>query len=78
MRHIGPLSGREPDFRRLRTALLCGQPDCVPALELSHDIAYGQGLMFAPHVMREHLFPRHRRIGGVASRRNLPFLLLSG
>ena len=38
MSSVMPLSDRQPDFSRLRTALYCGQPGFVPALELFHDI----------------------------------------
>jgi uroporphyrinogen decarboxylase len=46
--HPRPLSGRQPDFGRLRTALLCGQPDCVPALELFHDIEVKEAFLGRP------------------------------
>ncbi len=49
----------------------------VAALWLADDIAYGQGLMFSPEVMRRHLFPWYRRIGDVAARRNQPLLFHS-
>jgi len=43
-----PLSGRQPDFDRLRTALLCGEPDCVPALELFHDVEVEEAFLGRP------------------------------
>lgn len=49
----------------------------VDALWLADDIAYGQGLLFAPQIMREHLFPWYRRIGQVAAQRHQPFLFHS-
>ncbi len=49
----------------------------VSALWLADDIAYTQGLLFSPRVMREHLFPWYRRIGAVAKRHDLPFLFHS-
>ena len=49
----------------------------VSALWLADDIAYGQGLMFSPHIMRQHLFPWYRRIGEVAARYDMPFLFHS-
>ena len=48
MPSVTPLSGRQPDFDRLRTALLCGQPDCVPALELFHDIEVKEAFLGRP------------------------------
>ena len=49
----------------------------VRALWLADDIAYGQGLLFSPHIMREHLFPWYRRIGKVIARYNKPYLFHS-
>ena len=43
-----PLSGRQPHFDRLRTALMCGKPDCVPALELFHDIEVKEAFLGRP------------------------------
>jgi len=43
-----PLSGRAPSFDRLRTALACGQPDCVPALELFHDFEVKEAFLGRP------------------------------
>ncbi len=48
MSHRKPLSGREPDFSQLRTALLCGQPDYVPPLELFHDIEVKSAFLGRP------------------------------
>lgn len=49
----------------------------VNALWLADDIAYGQGLLFSSHVMREHLFPWYRRIGEAAARHDKPLLFHS-
>lgn len=49
----------------------------VSALWLADDIAYGQGLMFSPSVMRKHLFPWYERIGEVAARHRKPLLFHS-
>ncbi len=49
----------------------------VAALWLADDIAYGQGLMFSPDLMRRHLFPWYRRIGEVAARHGQPLLFHS-
>lgn len=49
----------------------------VGALWLADDVAFGQGLLFAPQIMREQLFPWYRRIGEVAARRAQPFLFHS-
>ena len=49
----------------------------VNGLWLADDIAYGQGLMFSPQIMRQHLFPWYRRIGDVAARHDVPYLFHS-
>jgi uroporphyrinogen decarboxylase len=48
MLSVMPFSNRQPDFDRLRTALLCGQPDCVPALELFHDVEVKEAFLGRP------------------------------
>lgn len=42
------LSGRDPDFGELRTALMCGQPDYVPALERFHDAPVKEAFLGRP------------------------------
>ena len=49
----------------------------VQAVWLADDIAYGQGLLFSPQVMRKHLFPWYRRIGEAAARHGKPLLFHS-
>ena len=49
----------------------------VGAVWLADDIAYGQGLLFSPRIMRKHLFPWYRRIGEAAARYNKPLLFHS-
>jgi len=49
----------------------------VKALWLADDIAYTEGLLFSPRIMRKHLFPWYKRIGDVAARYNKPFLFHS-
>jgi uroporphyrinogen decarboxylase len=49
----------------------------VDALWLADDIAYGQGLMFSPQVMRRHLFPWYQCIGDAAAQYNKPLLFHS-
>jgi uroporphyrinogen decarboxylase len=46
--HLVPLSNRQPDFNQLRTALLCGQPNYVPALELFHDVEVKEAFLGRP------------------------------
>ena len=46
--HLKPLSNRLPDFNQLRTALFCGQPDYVPALELFHDLEVKEAFLGRP------------------------------
>jgi len=48
MPSVTPLSGRQPDFAQLRTALFCGQPDYVPALELFHDVEVKEAFLGRP------------------------------
>jgi uroporphyrinogen decarboxylase len=46
----------------------------VQAMWLSDDLAYTGGLMVAPDVFREYLFPWVRKIGDLCESRNIPFL----
>jgi len=48
MSHLRPLSGRQPDFSRLRSSLICAQPDFVPALELFHDVEVKEAFLGRP------------------------------
>jgi len=46
----------------------------VGALWYSDDIAYTEGLMVSPEVLRRYLFPWMRKIGDLARARDLPYL----
>jgi len=46
----------------------------VGALWYSDDIAYTEGLMVSPDVLRRHLFPWMRKIGDLAKARGIPYL----
>ncbi len=48
--------------------------DNIGALWYSDDIAYTEGLMTSPDVLRRHLFPWMKKIGELAKRYNLPYL----
>lgn len=46
----------------------------VGALWYSDDIAYTEGLMVSPDVLRRHLFPWMKKIGDLAKARGIPYL----
>lgn len=46
----------------------------VVALWMSDDIAYGQGMLVNPKVLREHLFPWYRRLGQVMREAQMPYI----
>jgi len=48
--------------------------DCVDALWYSDDIAYAEGLMVSPAVLRKYFFPWLKRIGDVCKRYNKPLI----
>lgn len=48
--------------------------DEVGALWYSDDIAYTEGLMVSPNVLRKYLFPWMKKIGNLAKSKNLPFI----
>jgi uroporphyrinogen decarboxylase len=49
----------------------------VGAVWLADDIAYTEGLLFSPRIMRQHLFPWYRRIGEAAAKFHKPLLFHS-
>lgn len=46
----------------------------VVGLWMSDDIAYGQGMMVNPRILREHMFPWYRRLGEILREANMPFV----
>lgn len=46
----------------------------VGAIWYSDDLAYTGGMMIAPDFFRDYLFPWVKKIGGLAKKRNIPFL----
>ena len=53
------------------------QFDCVGAVVMPDDMAYKTSLMVRPQVLREHVFPWHKRMGEVVRARDLPYLFHS-
>lgn len=51
--------------------------DLVGALWYADDVAYGQGLLWSPDLMRKYLFPWYEELGSIARRSNLPLILHS-
>jgi len=45
----------------------------VSGLWMSDDIAYGQGMMVNPAILREHLFPWYRRLGELMREADMPY-----
>lgn len=74
----------EPDlvaemFRRIGDVIysmfeVMAQMDFVKVLWYSDDIAYSSGLMVDPDFLREHFFPWLKKIGKLATARNIPFI----
>jgi uroporphyrinogen decarboxylase len=52
----------------------CMEEPRVGALLMSDDIAYGQGLMVNPRILREHLFPWYRKLGRELNARGIPYV----
>ena len=46
----------------------------VAALWMSDDIAYGQGMMVNPRLLREHLFPWYAKLGRELNAAGVPFI----
>ncbi|MCX7919686.1 MAG: nucleoside 2-deoxyribosyltransferase [bacterium] len=46
----------------------------IGALWYSDDIAYTEGLLVAPSVLRKYLFPWMKKIGDLCKKRNIPFI----
>ena len=54
---------KQPDFRRLRTALLCGQPERVPLFELAVDMTVKEKFLGRPIVGLEDEIDFYREAG---------------
>jgi uroporphyrinogen decarboxylase len=48
--------------------------DNIGAIWYSDDIAYTEGLMVGPEILRKYLFPWMKKIGNLAKDHNLPFI----
>jgi len=48
--------------------------DCVKALWYSDDIAYNNGPMVSPAIIRKYLFPWMKKIGDLAKEHSIPYL----
>lgn len=48
--------------------------DCVKAIWYSDDIAYDNGPMVSPVIIRKYLFPWMKKIGDLADKHSLPYL----
>jgi len=46
----------------------------VSGLWMSDDIAYGQGMMVNPAILREHVFPWYRKLGELMREANMPYI----
>lgn len=57
----------------LRAAKLPG----VVGLWMSDDIAYGQGMLVSPTLLRKHLFPWYRQLGEVLRAAQMPYIFHS-
>jgi uroporphyrinogen decarboxylase len=69
-------------FRRIgeiqyRVCQRCLETPGVAALWMSDDIAYGQGMMVSPKLLREHLFPWYARLGAELNAAGIPFIFHS-
>jgi uroporphyrinogen decarboxylase len=51
--------------------------DRIGAMWYGDDLAYTEGLMVSPHVLRRHVFPYVKEMGRVCQRKDLPFILHS-
>ncbi len=51
--------------------------DIVGALWYADDVAYAQGLLWSPNLMRRYLFPWYEELGSIARRNDLPLILHS-
>ena len=52
----------------------CLQIPQVAALWMSDDIAYGQGMMVNPRILREHLFPWYAKLGRELNAAGIPYI----
>ncbi len=48
--------------------------DCVGAMWMADDLAYGQGFLVSPRHYRKYLFPWYRRMGELCRAKGLPLL----
>lgn len=46
----------------------------VVGLWMSDDIAYGQGMLVNPQILRDHLFPWYRKLGEVCESAGMPYI----
>jgi len=53
------------------------QFDCVGGLLMPDDLAYTHSLMVRPAILRQHVFPWHRKIGQLVRSKGLPYLFHS-
>jgi uroporphyrinogen decarboxylase len=51
--------------------------DGIGAMWYGDDLAYTEGMMVSPQVLREHMFPYLREMGRICQRKDLPFILHS-
>ena len=78
------LSGDNPElverlFQKVGSFMLeiCSvmlQYDDVGALLYSDDIAYTEGLMVSPDILRKYLFPWMKKMGELVKKRNIPYI----
>ena len=54
--------------------LRCLEVPQVAALFMSDDVAYGQGLLVSPKILREHLWPWYAKLGEEMKARGLPYI----
>lgn len=51
--------------------------DVVGALWYADDLAYAEGLLWSPELMRKYLFPWYEELGAIARKNDLPLILHS-
>ncbi|MEK6646504.1 MAG: uroporphyrinogen decarboxylase family protein, partial [Candidatus Firestonebacteria bacterium] len=63
-------------FGDITYAAFEGVMDCpnLGAIWYSDDIAYTEGLMASPMVLRKYLFPWMKKIGNLAKKKNIPYI----
>ena len=48
--------------------------ECIDAVWFCDDIAYTEGMMISPHILRKYLFPWYKRMAKVCKDRSLPVI----